>query len=259
MIPKYSTILKTIKLIKQLTKIDICDLLLVRDKDGKLKKFPSLLKIGFVFLVTLNTTFVSNQILTNTEFIRTQHDKRIVSRMKQNVAECGSGNYVSWIVVRDEQILSFDLSPKQFMFKEIYGCNNLNNEKCGLDEVRNILDQFSYNKIFHIDSDPGSYIDILNLEEGFIHTHLINYDEKNSKIINNSIPDPIKAVLDSFNLKIGKVSFTVVKDMTNQLIYIFVSSYIYTDNPRNNCSTQTDNALLLDLARIAKGSINNWY
>lgn len=179
----------------------------------------------FTLLHGYITFFVEKPSFFNVEKVQSP----IKTKIAQIADKCGSGYPVFWFVMETDKL------KNKFKIKNIteYGkfCKKTL-EKC--DE--------KYAKIYNLDNDTKDLL--FAMETGDVK----QYHDLNEL-------DKYQAIKNLINLserEVYSLSFTVVKNLTDNLIYVFS----ITDTINNNsCDPEKIKNNLFELSRIARGSV----
>jgi len=167
------------------------------------------------------------------------HHKKIITieeGMNKVARACGEGYFVSW--------LSMDIKglKDQFLFKDVIGCNKQMSKNCTFNVKSLNLNPF-YNKTDH-KIDKETYKFLLNIPDAEVAYF------KDIKELDKY--KTIKYLNDNTNLQITNLSFTVIKNKKENIIYVFS---LQNTNKKDTCTRKKSTLLLKELAQTAKEGI----
>ena len=156
--------------------------------------------------------------------------------MSKVAKTCGEGYFVSWLVMKTSDL------KDQFMFQDVVGCNKQMSKNCTFSVKGFNLNPF-YNKTDH-SIDRETYQFLLNIPDAEV-AYFNNIEELNKY-------NTIKYINDNTNLQINNLSFTVIKNKKENIIYVFS---LANTNKKDTCTRKKSTLLLKELAQTAKEGI----
>jgi len=197
------------------------------------------LKCPFVVLMSqLLIIYAAYYFITQPTDYYKQH--RNISIIKDNMNKvartCGEGYFVSWLVMKTSDL------KDQFMFQDVIGCNKQMSKNCTFSVKGFNLNPF-YNKTDH-SIDRETYQFLLSIPDAEV-AYFDDIQELNKY-------NTIKYINDNTNLQINNLSFTVIKNKKENIIYVFS---LANTNKEDTCTRKKSTLLLKELAQQTKKGI----
>ncbi len=157
----------------------------------------------------------------------------IKKNMGKLVNNCGSGYFASWLVMETSN------KKENFIFEDVVGCNYNHGKDC-IFSVKDLNLNPFYNKIDH-KIDKKTYNFLSNIPDAEV-AYFKDIKELDSY-------KTIKNINDNTNLPITNISFTVIKNKKENIIYVFT---LTNTNNSNSCNQKKSTILLKELAKTTK-------
>ena len=172
-----------------------------------------------------------------TDYYKHHRNISIVKEGMNKVARtCGEGYFVSWLVMKTSDL------KDEFMFQDVIGCNKEMSKNCTFSVKGFNLNPF-YNKTDH-SIDKETYKFLLNIPD----TEVAYFED----IKELDKYKTIKYLNDNTNLQITNLSFTVIKNKKENIIYVFS---LQNTNKKDTCTRKKSTLLLKELAQQTKKGI----
>ncbi len=186
--------------------------------------------IQLVVIFTVFIYIIPSQ--TNQYYNYSVNESKINSKITNSIKKCGEGYFISWLVLKT------DGYKDKYFFKDVVGCNKENNGNCAFSVKGLGLNNYYNNE--HI-VDTATYNFLNNLLTGEIATfskkeHFAKYPS-------------IQAAFDSSNLPLKSLVLTVVKNIQENIVYVFTLSNTTTSE---RCGIQDGSIIIKDLALFAR-------
>jgi hypothetical protein len=164
-------------------------------------------------------------------------DHKNIATIKKNMGKlvnsCGSGYFASWLVMETSR------KKENFIFEDVIGCNYNHAKDCVFSVKDLNLNPF-YNKMEH-KIDKKTYNFLSNIPDGEVAYFKDIKELEPYKTIEN--------IIDNTNLPITNVSFTVIKNRKENIIYVFT---LTNTNNSNLCNQKKSTILLKRLAKTTR-------
>lgn len=216
-----------------------------------IKEYLSLLTKFIKFAKEYKVTHILNMGLTIvvfymcfTEFYlrnRRADDARMQNKILPELGaiakQCGIDSFVSWISVEEDK---FGSNSDNVTFIDVIGCLGSREEHCPVSVK---FANKEYLKIQKLGLDDKMYLG--RLPTGMVINCSLNDGDMYCP---EYTPLLLRKMVKLANLPLDSVSYVVVKDFKQDLIYIFSLSFV--DSSKKTCSQQIGNSLLARITHL---------